>query len=255
MKALVAVKLTYDVNQLKFEKDGTPLLDACPKVMGEADKCAVEEAVRFKERAKAEVVALTIGSSKEHYRIIRDAYAMGADKGVVVKVDDPDKIDALTVAKIIAAMNEKFGPFDVIFLGSGASDTHSSVVGPMVASLLGYRLLANADKVSYSDGKFTVISTLEDGQYTFVAEPPVVITVTSEANQPRIPTIKDILRSKKKPIDEITLEDLNVKARELSLENLTKYEVVRKRIKIDATDNVEEAVEKLIKALEEEGVI
>jgi electron transfer flavoprotein beta subunit len=255
LKALVAIKLTYDVNQLKFEKDGTPILDACPKVMGEADKCAVEEAVRFKEKTGAEVTAVTIGSSKEHYRIIRDAYAMGVDKGVIVKVENPDLIDALTVAKVIAALNNKLGPFDVIFLGSGASDTHSSVVGPMVASLLNYKLLANADKVGFSDGKFTVVSTLEDGQYTSIAEPPVVITVTSEANQPRIPTIKDILRSKRKPIDEVSLEDLGIKPRILSLENLTKHEVKRKRIKIDATENVEEAVEKLIKALEEEGVI
>ncbi len=255
MKALVAIKLTYDVNQIKFDKEGNPILDSCPKVMGEADKCAVEEAVRLKERAGAEVTAVTIGSSKEHYRILRDAYAMGVDKAVIVKAENSEKLDALTIARILASLNQRLGPFDVIFVGSGASDTHSSVIGPMLASLLGYKLLANSDKISFEDGKFKVVSTLEDGQYRMEASPPVVITVTSEANEPRIPTIKDILRSKKKPIEEISPSDLGIETREVTLRNLTRYVVPRKRIKIDATENVEEAVEKLLKMLEEEGVI
>ncbi len=255
MKALVAIKLTYDVNQIKFERDGTPILDSCPKVMGEADKCAVEEAVRLKKKAGAEIMAVTIGSSKEHYRILRDAYAMGVDKSVIVRTENPERLDSLTIAKIIASLNNKLGPFDVIFVGSGASDTHSSVIGPMLASILGYKLLANSDKILFEDGKFIVISTLEDGQYKIATNPPVIITVTSEANEPRIPTIKDILRSKRKPIDEISLENLDVKTKELTLKNLTRYVVPRKRIKIDATENVEEAVDRLLKMLREEGVI
>lgn len=256
MKVLVAVKLTYDVNQLKFERDGTPLLDACPRVMGEADKCAMEEAARIKEAGKAEeIVALTIGSSKEHQRILKDAYAMGATKAVSIKVDDPDKLSALTIAAIIASFVKKTGPYDLILLGSGAGDTHSSVVGPMVASLLNMPLLANADRVKVDENDITVMSTLEDGQYKFRSKTLAVVTVTSEANEPRIPTIRDILRSKKKPIDEISPEDLGVKLSKIDLIEIKKYEVPRKSMKIDATDNVEEAVDQLIKALEQEGVI
>jgi electron transfer flavoprotein beta subunit len=256
LKVLVAVKLTYDVNQLKFEKDGTPLLDACPRVMGEADKCAMEEAVKLKESGKAEeVVAITIGSSKEHQRILKDAYAMGATKAALIKADDPDYLPALTVAKLIASYAGKTGPYDVVLLGSGAGDTHSSVVGPMVASMLNVPLLANADRINVEDNNVTIISTLEDGQYKFTSKIPVVVTVTSEANEPRIPTIRDILRSKKKPIDEVSPEDLGVELNKIDLVEIKKYEVPRKRVKIDATDNVEEAVEQLIKALEQEGVI
>jgi len=256
LKVLVAVKLTYDVNQLKFERDGTPLLDACPRVMGEADKCAMEEAARIKEAGKAEeIVALTIGSSKEHQRILKDAYAMGATKAVSIKVDDPDKLSALTIAAIIASFVKKTGPYDLILLGSGAGDTHSSVVGPMVASLLNMPLLANADRVKVDENDITVMSTLEDGQYKFRSKTLAVVTVTSEANEPRIPTIRDILRSKKKPIDEISPEDLGVKLSKIDLIEIKKYEVPRKSMKIDATDNVEEAVDQLIKALEQEGVI
>ncbi|MEB3756894.1 MAG: electron transfer flavoprotein subunit beta/FixA family protein [Desulfurococcales archaeon] len=256
MKVLVAVKLTYDINQLKFEKDGTPLLDACPRVMGEADKCAMEEAVKLKEAGKAEeVVAITIGSSKEHQRILKDAYAMGATKAALIKVDDPDYLSTLTVANIIASFAKKTGPYDLVLLGSGAGDTHSSVVGPMVASLLNMPLLANADRVIVEENSVTIVSTLEDGQYKFTSQTPAVVTVTSEANEPRIPTIRDILRSKKKPIDEITPEDLEVELAKMNLIEIKKYEVPRKRVKIDATDNVEEAVDQLIKALEQEGVI
>ncbi|MCE4607054.1 MAG: electron transfer flavoprotein subunit beta/FixA family protein [Desulfurococcales archaeon] len=256
MKVLVAVKLTYDINQLKFEKDGTPLLDACPRVMGEADKCAMEEAARIKDAGKAEeVVALTVGSSKEHQRILKDAYAMGATKAVAIKVNDPDNLSALTIATIIASFIKKTGPYDMILLGSGAGDTHSSVVGPMVASLLNMPLLANADRVKVEEDDITIVSTLEDGQYKFRSRTPAVVTVTSEANEPRIPTIRDILRSKKKPIDEISPEDLGVELSKVDLVDVKRYEVPRKRVKIDATDNVEEAVDQLIKALEQEGVI
>ncbi|MCE4614846.1 MAG: electron transfer flavoprotein subunit beta/FixA family protein [Desulfurococcales archaeon] len=256
MKVLVAIKLTYDINQLKFEKDGTPLLDACPKVMGEADKCAMEEAARLKESGKAgEVVALTIGSSKEHQRMLKDAYAMGATKAALFKVDDPDTLSALSVANIIAAFAEKTGPYDLILLGSGAGDTHSSIVGPIVASLLNTPLLANADRVSVEGNNVTIVSTLEDGQYKFTSKTPVVVTVTSEANEPRIPTIRDILRSKKKPIDEVSPEDIGVKLAMIDLVEIKKYEVPRKRVKIEATDNVEEAIDQLIKTLEQEGVI
>jgi len=256
VRVLVAVKLTYDINQLKFEKDGTPLLDACPRVMGEADKCALEEAVKLKDAGKAEeVTVLTIGSSKEHQRILKDAYAMGATKAVMVKADDPDSLSALSVARIISSYAEKTGPYDLILLGSGAGDTHSSVVGPMVASMLNVPLLANADRVSVENDGVTIVSTLEDGQYKFTSKMPAVVTVTSEANEPRIPTIRDILRSKKKPIDETTPEELGIQVSKINIESIVKYEVPRKRVKIDATDNVEEAVEKLIKALEEEGVI
>ncbi len=255
-RVLVSIKLTYDVNQLKFEKDGTPILDACPRVMGEADKCAIEEAVKLKESGKAEeVVALTIGSTKEHQRILRDAYAMGVDKAYMVRLDSDDMATATTIAKIIASFAEKTGPYDIILLGSGASDTHSSVVGPMVASLLGYNLLANADRIEVKDSLVSITSTLEDGQYVVESPLPVVVTVTSEANQPRIPTIRDILRSKKKPIEEIEAADLEADLSRIELVEIKKFEVPRKRIKIDATSNVGEAVDKLIKELENEGVI
>ncbi|MET1102168.1 MAG: electron transfer flavoprotein subunit beta/FixA family protein [Pyrodictiaceae archaeon] len=256
MKALVAIKLTYDVNQLKFERNGTPILDTCPRVMGDADKCAVEEAVRVKEKLGASTSVMTIGSLKEHYKIIRDAYAMGIDKGYIVRVDDAELLDAITVAKIIARFAEKTGPYDYIFLGSGASDTHSSVVGPLVAGLLNYKLIANVDKLSIDrEGVVKATSMLEDGVYTWEARPPVVITVTSEANEPRIPTIKAILRSKRMPIEEITLDELGLEPRRINVKEIKRFIVKRKRIRIDATENVEEAVEKLIKFLEEEGVI
>ena len=255
MKILVAVKLSLDVNQLKFDREGRPLIDASPKVMGEADKCAVEEAIRIKERLGGEVHAVTIGSSSEHYRIIRDAYAMGVDRGFVVKYNEPELLDTYTVSQVIASLARRNG-YDLILLGSGASDTHSAVMGPIVAGLLDYPLLANIDRLEVkSDGVIRGVSVLEDGTYTWESRMPAVATITSEANTPRIPTIRDLLRSKKKPIEELTLEDLGVKVGRLDLKEVKRYVVPRKRVKIDATEDVEKAVEELIRYLENEGVI
>ncbi len=258
MKILVAVKPAFDVGQLKFEKDGTPMLDACPVSLGEADRCALEEAIRIKERLGATVAAATIGSSEAHYKAIRDSYAMGADEGYLVKADDPWRLDALSVASAIARLAEVTGPYDLVLAGSGAGDTHASVIGPMIAGILGIPLIAGVDRLEV-DSPDTVVGTckLEDGSYTYSARTPVVVTVTSEANVPRIPNLRAILRSKGMQIREMSAEELGVDLRRLEPLIVRKYEIKRKGIIYKAEDQkgAAEASARLLAALRSEGVL
>lgn len=255
MRILVPVKLTIDVSQLKFESDGSPLLEAAPKKMGEADKCALEEAVRLKEKLGAVIAAATIGSTQEHVRVIRDAYAMGADEGYLVKVKEAGALSALSVSMLLAALAEKTGPYDIIFLGAGSSDTHSSTVGPVLASLLHLPVIAGADSLQVSEELVEAKCVMEDGAYTFKAKPPIVVTVTSEANEPRIPSLKAILRSKRMSVKEFTEEELGQPTEWVKIRDVERYVVPRKRVVWKVEDSPEEAAEKLLEAFRKEGVI
>ena len=256
MRILVAIKPTLNVGQLKFEKDGTPMVDASPVTLGEADKCAIEEAMKVKEKMGAHVSVVSVGSSAAHYKVIRDAYAMGADYGYLVKVDG--EVDALTVARLIVGVAKRTGPYDLLLMGSGAGDTHSYLVGPMVAGLMELPLIAGVDRLEVSsDGLIRGTCRLEDGTYVYETRAPSVVTVTSEANQPRIPGLKAVLRSKSARIEELYPSDLGVEVKRLELGAPKKYEIPRKRIKLEATDPeaAAKAVEELLRALKSGGVL
>jgi len=257
LRILVAVKLSLDAGQLKFDSSGHPLIDACPRRMGDADKCAVEEAVRAKEKLGAETVVVTIGGSAEHVRMIRDAYAMGIDKGYIVRIDEPETLSLPTVARIIAEIYGRTGPYDLVFLGVGSNDTHSSMLAPMLSSMLDIPLLPSIDKLDVNNDSVEGIATMEDGSYTFRARFPAVVSITSEANEPRIPTLRAILKSKRIPIQEVSPEDLGVNIEKIRLENVERFIIPRRRILMEAGDQtqIEEAVDKLLEALRSEGVI
>lgn len=258
MKILVPIKLTYDVSQIKFDVSTfTPLLEACPRIIGDADKCALEAAVRLKEKYGFEVVAVTVGDTQEHYRIIKDAYAMGATDGYIIKVPTSEELTIDTVANLIVSLYNKTGPYDLIILGSGSSDTHSSFLGPYIAAKLNIPIISGVDKLNVTDGIVEAISTMEDGIYTFRGTPPLVIGVTSEANEPRIPTLRDILKSKRMPIHELTNDELNVEIERINIIDIRKYIVERKCIKFEAEDedSIKNAVDELINILKGEGVI
>ncbi len=257
MRIIVALKPTYDVSQLKFDSEGVPLLDTCPVTLGEADKCALEEALKVKESLGATVVAVTVGQSEAHIKGIKDALAMGADEGYIIKIKNAWNISSITVANAIARFAVVTGPYDIVFTGSGAGDTHSSIIGPMVSALLGYRLVANADKVEVKEQKAKAKCTMEDGTYNYEVQFPAVITVTSEANEPRIPTLKAILRSKNMQVKEIGPEQLDLSVEEYKDIKVIKHMVERKRVIMEASDqkSAEESVIKLLTFLKDEGVI
>ncbi|MEM0452379.1 MAG: hypothetical protein QXL40_04700 [Nitrososphaerota archaeon] len=255
MKILTLIKLTVDVSQLKYEKDGSPLVEIAPNKMGDSDKCAVEEAIRLKERYGASVTVLTVGATRDHERIIRDAYAMGVDEGYIVEVEEYQKLQATTIGDIVKAFVEKTGPYDLILLGAGSLDTHSYTLGSIISSKIGIPIISSVDSLSYNGSIVKAESVMEDGVYVFQAPPPLVITLTTEANEPRIPTLKTILKSKKMEVKKLRLEELGVKPRYVTIEDVRKYFVERKKIIIDAGEDLEKAVETIYSILKMEGLV
>jgi len=252
VKILTPIKLTLDISQLKYESSGEPLIDIAPRKIGDSDKCAIEEAVRLKEKHNAYTVAVTVGSGPEHERIIRDAYAMGIDEGYIVEVKEYENLQAITIGEIIASLAKKTGPYDLIILGAGSLDTHSYTLGPIIASKIGVPIIAGVDSLSYNDGVFEARCVMEDGTYTYRVSPPIVVTVTTEANEPRIPTLKTILRSKKMEIKKLTAEDLGIELKRIEIEELKRYVVQRKKIIWDAGEDLEKAIENLVRVLTSE---
>lgn len=258
MKILVPIKLTYDVSQMKFDTNTLePILDAVPKMIGDADKCALEEALKIKDKYSGEVVIASVGDPRTHGKIIRDAFAMGASHGYLIKAEKFHELDIYTVGKSIAELVSRTGPYNFILIGSGSSDTHSSYLPPFIATLLDIPVVIGADKLEYEENKINVTCTYEDGVYKYSIKSPAVISITTEANMPRIPTIRDILRAKKMKFEEIPIEELAEKVTYIDLDEVSKFQQYRKKIIIEADteEKIEEGVEKIFEALKSEGVL
>ncbi|MEM3397476.1 MAG: hypothetical protein QW724_03700 [Nitrososphaerota archaeon] len=249
MRVLTPIKLTVDISQLKYESSGEPLIDIAPRKMGDSDKCAIEEAVRLKEKHNAHTVVVTVGSTPDHERMVRDAYAMGIDEGYIIEVDGHENLQAVNVGEIIASMAEKTGPYDLIILGAGSLDTHSYTLGPIVASRIGIPIIASVDSLNYVEGYIEAKSVMEDGTYIYRSKPPLVVTVTTEANEPRIPTLKTILKSKKMEVKRLSIEQLGVRLEKVGLVEVKKYIIQRKNIVWDTSEDSEKAVDNLVNLL------
>jgi len=152
---------------------------------------------------------------------------------------------------------DEYGPYDVIIMGQWSNDTHSSITPAALASTLNYPLMPNIDKLEYVDNVFRGISNMEDGIYTFKSTPPVVISVSSEANLPRIPTLKDILRAKRKEIRELNGDRYLSGYTPLEILSILRYAVERRReiIEVDEESKIDEALNRIIDVLKGEGVI
>jgi len=258
MRVLVPIKLNLDTSQIKFdERTGEPIYEAIPKKIGDADKCALEEALKLKESVGASVTVVTIGYSKDHQRIIRDAYAMGADEGYIIKMDGWDVVANISIANILKIFIDKHGPYDVILMGQWSNDTHSSVIHSILAGLLDYPLIPGVDALEFKDGSFRGVVNMEDGVYVFESSPPVIISVSSEANLPRIPTLKDILKAKRKEIVEEDISNYKVDYESVDVTSVSKYAVERKKIifEVDDEEKLEKALDTVIDVLKGEGIL
>ena len=256
MKILVPIKLSLDTSQIKFdESTGEPIYEAIPKKMGDADKCALEEALKIKDDIGASITVVTIGYSREHIRMIRDAYAMGVDEAYIVKAADGDKLSVRNIAEAIKNFIDEKGLYDVILLGQWSNDTHSSTLHSILSAMLNIPLIPNVDKLEYDGESFRGLSNMEDGIYTFESKPPLIISITSEANLPRIPTLKDILRAKRMKINELELDKYLSKPIYVSIKSVKRYLVERKKVLFKDEEKIDEALEKVINIFRGEGLL
>ena len=162
------------------------------------DENAAEAAAQLKEQSGGRIVALCCGPA-EAERTVRYAMAMGADEGVLI--EDADRAwDSLGAASLLAAAVKRLGGFDVILCGREAADTGSGIVGPYVAQMLGMPFLTLVTSIEAGKGVLRVRRMCEGGEDVFSCTPPVLLTVSSEANSPRYPSVMKVLAAKKKPV-------------------------------------------------------
>ncbi len=209
MKVLVPVKRVIDYNvKVRVKSDGSGVDLANVKMsMNPFDEISVEEAIRLKEKGKAtEVIAVSIGPQQAS-ETIRTALAMGADRGILVKVDG--EVEPLAVAKILKAICEAEQP-GLVILGKQAIDDDSNQTGQMLAALLGWPQATFAHKLEIGGGTMTVEREIDGGLQTVEIKTPAIVTTDLRLNEPRYASLPNIMKAKKKPIDEKSPGDYGV---------------------------------------------
>ena len=209
MKILVAVKRVIDYNvQIRVKEDGSGVnTDNVKMSTNPPDDNAIEEAVKLKESGKAkEIVAVTIGEDKAQ-ETVRKALAVGADKGIHVKSDN--YIEPLGVAKILKKIVEKEKP-DLVFLGKQAIDDDCNQTGQMLAALLCWPQGTFASKIEHKDKVIEVTREVDEGLETIEINLPAIITCDLRLNEPRFASLPNIMKAKKKPIEQLNAKDLGV---------------------------------------------
>ena len=212
MKILVPVKRVVDTNvKIRVKPDGTGVDLANVKMsMNPFDEIAVEEALRLKEAGKAtEVVVVSIGTDKSA-ETLRTGLAMGADRAILVKTDTAS-VEPLAVAKLLKAVIAAEAP-GLVILGKQAIDDDSNQTGQMLAALLGWPQATFASKVVLGDGEVDVTREVDGGLETLRLKLPAIVTTDLRLNEPRYASLPNIMKAKKKPLDETSPEMLGVDA-------------------------------------------
>jgi electron transfer flavoprotein beta subunit len=209
MKVLVPVKRVIDYNvkvRVKADQSGVDLANV-KMSLNPFDEIGVEEAVRLKEKGKAtEVVVVSIGPQQAQEQI-RTALAMGADRGILVKADG--EVEPLAVAKILKAICEAEQP-GLVILGKQAIDDDSNQTGQMLAALLGWPQATFAHTLELGDGSAKVEREIDGGLQTVEIKLPAIVTTDLRLNEPRYASLPNIMKAKKKPIEEKTAADYGV---------------------------------------------
>ena len=242
LKILVPVKRVVDYNvKVRVKNDNTGVeLDNVKMSMNPFDEIAVEEALRLKEKGIAnEVIAISIGASQVQ-ETIRNALAMGADSGIFVELNE--SFEPLNIAKIIASIAKKEN-IDLIILGKQAIDDDMNATGQMIAALLNWPQATFASKVEIAEKKAVISREVDGGIENLEITLPAVISTDLRLNEPRYASLPNIMKAKKKPINEIKIEELNVEIKQRL--DVLKVEEPSKRQSGIMVKTVEELVEKL----------
>ncbi len=202
MKVLVAVKRVVDFNvKIRVKSDGSGVeLSNVKMSMNPFDEIAIEEAVRLKEKGVVtEIVAVSVGPTKSQ-ETIRTALSMGADRGLLIETPEGASVEPLAVAKLLKGVIDAEAP-KFIILGKQAIDDDCNQTGQMLAALLGWPQATFASKIMIEGERATVTREVDGGLETIGIKLPAVITTDLRLNEPRYPSLPNIMKAKKKPLD------------------------------------------------------
>jgi len=207
MKVLVPVKRVIDYNvkaRVKPDQSGVDLANV-KMSMNPFDEISVEEAVRLKEKGVAtEIVAVSVGPTQAQ-ETLRTALAMGADRAILVNAEGQD-LEPLAVAKVLKALVAEENP-EVVIIGKQAIDGDNNAVGQMLSALLDWPQATFASEIAIDGGKAKVTREIDGGLQTIKVKMPLIMTTDLRLNQPRYASLPNIMKAKKKPLEEKTPAD------------------------------------------------
>ncbi|MBY6276044.1 electron transfer flavoprotein subunit beta/FixA family protein [Symbiobacterium thermophilum] len=256
MKALVCYKWVKDEADIVVDPVNKTLkTDKAKYKISDYDRNALELGAQLNEKNNVEVISITVGQEVKSSTM--DVLARGSQKAYYVEAPE---VDSSITAKIIAEAVKKIGDIDLIICGEGSADQYSQQVGPRLAALLGYQLVTYASAVEINGNEITIERKLEDGIEVIKVQGPTVITVLSEINVPRIPGMKQILSAKKKPSQELSLDDLGFTPDKLEsgmkVINIGPSIMERKQIRLNSGDvTIKDAATELVQLLKANKII
>ena len=209
MKVLVCAKRVIDYNvkvRVKADNSGVELANV-KMSMNPFDEIGVEEAVRLKEAGKAEEVIVVSMGPKQCQDTIRTGLAMGADRGIHVETEDD--LEPLAVAKLLKALIDKEQP-GMIIVGKQAIDGDNNQTGQMLSAITGWSLASFASNIDIDGGSMNVTREIDGGLQNIKITMPAVVTTDLRLNEPRYASLPNIMKAKKKPIEEISASDLGI---------------------------------------------
>ena len=252
MNIIVCAKQVVDVSEMKIDSiTKKPILQGVPQKISDIDKNAMEEAIKIKDKHGGKITVLTIGPPDAKERI-KELLAMGADEGVLVTA--PDNVDYHMTSTLLSEAVKKIGEYDMILCGEASVDLFSGQIGPRLAGLLNIPQITYALSVTAEKDKVTAERNMGDKAVTTEATYPVLITVTKEINEPRLPSLMQILGAANKPINEWTADSLSSGLKPL-VETVDLKGIPMERKNVIYQNDLDESVGKLIDSLAKEGVL
>jgi electron transfer flavoprotein beta subunit len=264
MKIVVCCKLTPDPGDIEVRSDGSISLERAEWGIGNFDLQAIEAGARLAKASGGKVTALSAGPRQiQNSKLKKDVLSRGPDELVLVVDESLRTADTSMTARVLSRAVQKIGQVDLVLCGEGSADLYFQQVGLQVGEMLSLPTLNAVSKIELSNPAGTEAQTvvversLEDELEILEVPLPAVISVTTDINQPRLPTMGEILKASKKPITEWTLADLGLDGQMASpvevLEVRAPAQVQRKNVIIPGT--ADEAAQALIGYLSKEGIL
>lgn len=248
MNIVVAMKQIPDLQQVRI-KNRRPILEDVPLTFGNIDRNALEAGVLIKEQVGGSVTVVAAG--KEGLEdTVKEALAAGADQAYLIIYDEREDMESSISAGLLAEAIKQLGSPDLVLFGEGSGDNYSSQVGSRVAELLDLPQVGYVERIEVAEGKVLVTRSLEDGQEVLEVTLPAVLTVVADLNQPRIPSVTQILKAGKKPRKVMSAQELLGAVptpKVTTLSNLAP-EIERKKIQVGSADE-------LVQKLRAEGLL
>jgi electron transfer flavoprotein beta subunit len=252
MNILVCLKQTFDTEERITIENGKINEDGVEFIINPYCEYAVEEAIRLKEKHGGEVTVISVGPERAE-QAIRKAMAMGADKGILVDIEELDEeIDQHTIAKIIAkTIEEEDLEYDIILCGYMSIDDGSAQVGPRLAELLGIPHISTITKLEINGNQVSVEKDVEGDVEYIESTLPILVTAQQGLNEPRYPSLQGIMKAKKKPLTRLEIDDLDLDEDEIKAKTetvdlfLPPKKQAGKILQGDLSDQVKELVQLL----------